>query len=113
MAVPDTGALQQGHLVAVTCENCELEPLIAKVVQIEEDSIEIEWLEGAYSKPWRNAKQRDPKNHRKVIPWTDVIPKQSIILFAFTLTSSNRLRKATIVHLKEQYQKIRELNNEY
>ena len=52
LAVHDTGALQQGHLVAVTCENCELEPLIAKVVQIEEDNIEIEWLEGAYSKPW-------------------------------------------------------------
>ena len=113
MAVPDTGTLQQGHLVAVTCENCELEPLIAKVVQIEEDNIEIEWLEGAYSKPWRNAKQRDPKNHRKVIPWTDVIPNQSIILFAFTLTASNRLRKATIVHLKEQYQKIREVSNDY
>ena len=82
LAVPDTGALQQGHLVAVTCENCELEPLIAKVVQIEEDNFKIEWLEGAYSKPWRNAKQRDPKKNRKVIPWTDVIPKQSIILFA-------------------------------
>ena len=108
MAVSDTTALQTEHLVAVTCENCELEPLIAKVVEIEENRVEIEWLEGTYSKPWHTAKQRDPNNQRKFIPWKDFIPKESIILFAFTMTASNRLRKATIDHLKEQYMKIRE-----
>uniref|UniRef100_A0A1X7TS95 Uncharacterized protein n=1 Tax=Amphimedon queenslandica TaxID=400682 RepID=A0A1X7TS95_AMPQE len=108
MAVSDTAALQQGHLVAVTWENSELEPLIARVLEIEENRIEIEWLEGTYSKPWHTTKQKDPNNQRKFIAWKDFILKESIILFAFTMTASNCFCKATIDHLKEQYKKIRD-----
>uniref|UniRef100_A0A1X7TSQ5 Uncharacterized protein n=1 Tax=Amphimedon queenslandica TaxID=400682 RepID=A0A1X7TSQ5_AMPQE len=104
MAVSDTTALQQGHLVAVTCKNSELEPLIARVLEIEENRIEIEWL-GTYSKPWHN---KTEGSKLPIIAWKDFILNESIILFAFTMTASNCLRKATIDHLKEQYKKIRD-----
>ena len=66
-----------------------------------ENEVEIVWLEGAYNKSWKGAKRRDPHNKRKLIDWTDTIPKASIILFDFELTSTNHLRKKSIEHLKK------------
>ena len=96
--------------MAVFCENYSTEPAIGKCIQIDNDTIEILWMEGSYTSPWKPWKVRDPKNRRKTIDWTDSIPKLSIVLFGFILTSNNHLRKKTIDCLKQEYSKIR-LNN--
>ena len=107
VTVLNTTSLKEGHLVAVTCENCDLEPLIARVTNLHGSEIDVVWLEGSYSKPWHIARQRDPANRRKMVDWTDTLPRESILLFAFELTSSKHLRKPTISHLKNTYSMIR------
>ena len=110
-AVSDTSLVEIGHLVAVDCENCDKEPLLGKVLKVLNEEVEIVWLEGEYSKSWRVAKQRDPRNKRKMVDWTDTIPKASIILFDFELTTTNHLRKSSIEHLKKAYAEIRGRNH--
>ena len=99
--------LKEGQLVAVHCDNCSQEPLIAKVEDVKGDDIEIVWLEGGYMKAWKVAKTQDLKNKRKKVDWRDTLPRSSVILFDFKLTSSNHLRKATIAHLKKAYEELK------
>ena len=68
----------------------------------------ILWYEGTYTSAWRPWKIRDPKNRRRIVDWTDTIPKTSIILFAFKLTARNHLKKTTISKLKEEYLKLKQ-----
>ena len=90
-----------GVLVAVECENYQDElPLIAKVLKVNTETLEIEWLTGGWKTAWKPAKKR---SGRQMVPWTDTIPKESIKLFDFTLTCGNKLRKATVERLKEAY----------
>ena len=108
-AVPadaDLSTLNADDLVAVFCENYAREPVIGRCLQINEDSIEVAWMEGSYGSPWKPWKVRDQKNKRKVVDWTDSIPKLSIVLFGFTLTATRHLRKKTIDHLKKEYSKL-------
>jgi len=51
----DISALTVDQLVAVQCENCELEPLYAIVERIKQDNVEVVWMEGGYAKAWRVA----------------------------------------------------------
>jgi hypothetical protein len=111
-SVNDTSLLAIGHLVAIDCENCDKEPLLGKVLKIEESEIKIVWLEGAYNKSWKVAKTRDPTNKRKLIDWRDTIPESSVILFDFEFTTTNHLRKKSINHLKRAYTEIRSKSDE-
>ena len=95
--------LRVGHLVALNVENCNLRPLIAKVLNSSDNELEIVWLEGSYTGPWKISKKKDG---RTIVDWTDTVPKQSVILFDFELTKSNRLRKATVQHLKAAYSQL-------
>ena len=95
--------VDKGQLVALNVENCHLRPLIAKVLEVSADTIDVVWLEGSYTKSWKLAKR---KEGHTFVDWADNVPKSSIILFDFQLTKTNRLRKATIQHLKETYSKI-------
>ncbi len=70
--------------------------------------VNVVWLEGSYTKKWKEAKVQDPINRRKKIDWKDTVPKSSIILFDFELMSAGNLRKATIEHLKKAYDERRE-----
>jgi len=65
-------------------------------------------MEGGYTKACRVAKQLDPKNRRKKFDWKDIIPKASIILFDFKLTSNTHLRKLTVDHLKKTYLELKQ-----
>ena len=96
--------------MAVHCENCDKEPLLGKVREICEDDIHIVWLDGEYTKQWKESKQRDPKNRKKFIDWTDTIPRSSIILFDFELTATKHLRKTTVDHLKKVYEQLKTQN---
>ena len=99
----DLSQLHVGHLVAVIVENCDDELLIGKVLEVFDDDISIVWMQGEYTTTWKTARQIDPRNRRKKIDWTDIIPKASVLLFAFEFTSTNRLRKTTVEHLKKKY----------
>ena len=96
--------IEKDQLVALNVENCTLRPLIAKVLEVKEDNmIDIVWLEGSYSRPWKIAKQREG---RTSVDWVDSIPKSAVLLFDFQLTRTDRLRKATVTQLKEVYAQI-------
>ena len=99
--------LSGGHLVAVQCENCSNEQLLARIVQVFDTNIEVVWLKGEYDKSWKVARHRDPQNRRKMVDWKDILPKSCIILFDIELTSTNHLRKATIEHLRKAYSNLR------
>ena len=106
--VLDLSGLEIGHLVVVNCANCDLEPLLGKVISINGEEVTIVWLEGHYNSSWRTSKQVDPANKRKKIDWTDTIPLNSIILYDFKLTSTNHLRKNTVTHLKRYYEQLKQ-----
>ncbi len=103
----DLSSLSIDDLVAVYCANYDREPVIGRCTQIWSEEIEVPWMEGTYTSSWRPWKVRDQQNRRKVIDWTDNIPKGSIILFGFSLTARNHLRKNTSERLKEEYGKLK------
>ena len=72
--------VEVGHLVGVDCENCGKEPLLKIMLKVLNEEVEIVWLEEEYSKLWRVAKQRDLRNRRKIVDWTDTSPKASFCL---------------------------------
>ena len=45
--------IEKGQLVALNVENCHLRPLIAKALEVNEETINVVWLEGGYSKAWK------------------------------------------------------------
>ena len=104
--VTSARSLQIGHLVAVYCENYANPPAIGKCTNLDESSVQIEWMKGTYSSSWKTWMIQDVRNRRKKVPWTDWVPKESIILFDFDLTLTNRLRKTTIEHLKSKYAEL-------
>ena len=107
LSVDNMDIIDKGQLVALNVENCHLQPLIAKVLEVNANTIDVVWLEGNYTKLWKVAKR---KEGRTLVDWTDSVPKSSILLFDFPLTKTNRLRKAIIEHLKEAYTKLYTIN---
>ena len=93
-------AIEKGMLVALNVENCQLCPLIARIEAVNDDSFDVVWMEGSYTRGWKVAKKKEGRN---LVELTDTVPKNSVILFDFQLTKSNRLRKATVEHLKQAY----------
>ena len=96
-------SLEVGQLVALNVINCNLRPLLAKITKVHSCDLEVVWLEGNYTRPWKVAKK---KEGRTTVDWTDTVPKSAVILFDFQLTATNRLRKATVQHLKETYKTL-------
>ena len=96
-------SLEEGQLVALNVINCNLRPLLGKITKVHSCDLDIIWLEGSYTRPWKVAKK---KEGRIIVDWTDTVPKSAVILFDFELTATNKLRKATIQHLKETYKKL-------
>jgi len=85
--------IELSHLVALNVMNCNLQLLVTKVTKVDKSNIEVFWLEGSYTRPWKTAKKKEGRN---LVDWTGTVPKSSIILFDFKLTPSSRLRKATV-----------------
>ena len=79
--------------------------------EICDEEIKIVWLEGEYNKQWKTARHQDPNHRGRMVEWRDTIPKSSIILFDFKLTTTNRLRKVTVENLKKLYAEYNSKNN--
>ena len=96
--VENLNSLEVGQLVALNVINCNLRPLLAKIMKVHSCDLDIVWLEGSYTRPVSKKKEG-----RTMVDWIDTVPKSAVILFDFQLTATNMLRKATIQHLKETY----------
>ena len=92
VTVEDTQSLQVGSLAAVNVENFP-PPCIGVVQTLGDKEIEVQWLQGAYDKPWQPCLVEAPQDRRKKVPLCDWVPRETIILFDFQLTKTNHLRK--------------------
>ena len=101
--VENTSNLEIGHLVAIHCEDCPTEPAIGEVTDIGIDDINLKWMEGTYSTAWHYYKILDARDRRKKVDWIQSVPRSSILLFNFTFTKTNHLKKKTVLKLKELY----------
>ena len=97
LTVDSMDAVEKGMLVALNVENYQFCPLIARIEEVNYDSFDVVWMERSCTRVWKVAKKKEERN---LVEWTDTAPRNSVILFHFRLTKSNRLRKATIEHLK-------------
>ena len=92
-----------GMLVALMSESSSERPLIAKVKEIRGDKLFVLWMDGKWTTVWRECKKREGS---KYVEWTDEVPRASVVLFDFQLTSSGKLRTTTLRELKGIYNDI-------
>ena len=92
VTVEDTQSLQVGSLVAVNVENFP-PPCIGVVQTLRNEEVEVQWLQGAYDKPWQTCLVEAPQDRRKKVPLCDWVPRGTTFLFDFELTKTNHLRK--------------------
>lgn len=91
-------SLDVEKFVAVFLSNCDEEPVIGVVKEVTEDHFKIYYWKGPYRGRW------SPLNlPRSIQPWTQILPKECIILHSFELTEAKKLR-ATRNHLIKKYQ---------
>ena len=64
-----------------------------------DDTLEIHWMAGGWTKAWRDLKIR---KGRKMIDWIDTISKDTVLLYDIELTKTNRLKATTVNFLKER-----------
>ena len=93
--------------MAVHMEGSSEEPAIGECLAITSESVSVRWYKGDYSSAWAPYKVPDPTDRRKKIFWEQNIPRNSIILYSFQLTAIKHLKKATVKHLKAEYNKLR------
>ena len=61
------------HLVAVTCDDYDQEPVMARVTDVLDEEIDMVLLEADYYKAWRVAKHLDPKNTNKEMIFSECV----------------------------------------
>ena len=103
-------SIKVGQMMAVNCSNYKDGPSIGTCMAIADTNVNIQWMKGTYNSSWSIWMIPDPKNKRKKVPWTDWVPRSSIILFDFELTPTKRLRKTTVEHLKLKYDELKHTN---
>ena len=66
--------LETGHLVALRGDTNNL--LIGRCIRIMDDEIEVSWFA-----VWQPSKMKDANNPRKLVDWTDKVPKSFCTIF--------------------------------
>ena len=90
----------EGMLVALSLENYRKRPLIGRVDKLLDKTLKITWLHGHWTMSWSICKRREGQRY---IEWQEEVPKESVVLFDFQLTSSGKLRTVTVRELKRIY----------
>lgn len=98
--------LQIETYAAVFLSNCEEEPVIGVLKEISEDHFKIHYWKGTYRGKWSPLSL--PRTRE---PWTEVLPKECIILHSFELTEAKKLQVTTRRHLMEKYSSLRNSTN--
>jgi hypothetical protein len=89
--------LAPGAFVAVNIANYKKFPVIGKVSEVREDEIELEYWQGSYTKSWQ---PHLLTRNKEKIPWSDTLPKRSIIVCNFPFDESGKLQENTRRFLK-------------
>ena len=71
------------------------------------EEVEIRWLQGTYSSSWTLCRVPNPEDRRRKMDWRQKVPRNSILLYNFTLTTTKHLKKHTILKLKKLYDQAR------
>ena len=75
-------------------------PVIGKVEEVYENKFKINYWKGGYGKAWE---EHLVMRGRLTIPWSDVLPKQSVILCGFELDNDNKHQGNSRKFLKHWY----------
>lgn len=97
--------LEPGMMVALDYEAYTERPLIGEVKEVKKDTILIVWYGGSWSSKWQIAKKN---KGRKKVEWLEEVPKDTVVLFDFSLTNKGKLRGATVRALRESYKRSSE-----
>ena len=95
--------LEVGCFVALHFDNYDEEPVISKVISIEENHFQVHYWKGTYLGKW--SPQHLPR--RKTKPWLERLPKTCIVCSSFELNGDSKLMPATRNFLKERYTALR------
>ena len=93
-------ALAPGVFVAVHIINYKKRPVIGWVTEVHENEFEVNYWKGGYNAAWQPHMVRSKEGE---IPWSDILPKQSIIICAFELDENNHLFENTRKFTKRWY----------
>ncbi|XP_068680383.1 uncharacterized protein [Montipora foliosa] len=99
--------LEVGCFVALYFDNYDKEPVIGKVLSIEENHFQVHYWKGTYLGKW--SPQHLPR--RKTEPWLEKLPKTCIVCSSFQLTEDSKLMPSTRNFLKETYTALRNLKS--
>ena len=97
---------QRDTHAAVFLSNSEEEPVIGIVKGVTEDHFKIHYWKGAYRGKWCPLSL--PRTRE---PWTEVLPKECIILHSFERTEAMKLPVTTRRHLMAKYTSLRNAAN--
>lgn len=105
MSKPSAATLSVGTIISCFIPRySDEEPQLGKVIDIGDgENVEVEWMVGSYSEPWRIWKEKEGKEY---VSWKDVIPKDAI-LFPVALSKTDRLLNSDITKLKAAYREKR------
>ena len=90
--------LQVETFVAVHLSNCEEEPVIGVIKEVTEEQFTIHYWKGTYRGRW--CPLNKPRSRE---PWTQVLPKECIIMHSFELTEAKKLQPTTKNFLRNKY----------
>ena len=88
---------------SVKSEDCNTDPAIGECMELGTEYIDIRWLQGTYSTSWAPYKVVDRDDRCRKVDWRQKVPRNSILLYTYTLTTTRHLRKHTVLALKNLY----------
>jgi hypothetical protein len=85
--------------------------VIGEVIEVGETDFKLHYWKGAYNTAWQ---PHMVKSKEGEIPWTDTLPKQSVIVCSFQLDENNHLYENTRKFIKRWYrEKAKGQNDEH
>ena len=98
--------LQVDAFVAVLLSNWDKEAVIGVVKDLSANEFRIHYWKVTYKRKWT------PQNiPRSSDPWTEMLPKECIVLHSFELTDGMKLLPTTRKHLAEMYLSLKGQEN--
>ena len=91
--------MQKGCIVAVKCNKYKDRPQIGKVVYVENDRFQIEWMIGTYEDEWEMWWYGKTIAKKKLL-------RKNFVAVGLKLNSDNKLPAATIAKLKKLHNKF-------
>ena len=96
-------SLEVGRFVALYFSNFEREPVIGKVISIEDNYFEVHYWKETDLGKW--SPQHVPR--RRAQPWVERLPKTCIVCSSFQLTEDSKLMPSTRNFLKDRYNALK------